>query len=452
MLQMSAPAKKLVAIFILAAIATYISLPKEIPINLNVGSIRINQKIVRPDLDIKLGRFEIKKNFDLVLGLDLAGGSHLAFEADVSKVPADKQKDAINSARDVIEKRVNLFGVSEPVVQTSSFNGKQEIIVELPGVKDPKAAADLIGKTAQLVFAEVPEGATASSSLKLTDLTGADLSYAKVAFDTQKSGKPVVQLQFTTEGATKFETITGRNVGKPVAIILDNQIISAPTVNEKISGGNAVISGSFTLDEAKNLAIELNAGALPVPVQLVEERTVGATLGAESISRSVRAGVVGLIMVVSFMILVYGRFGLIADICLLIFGVITLALYKLIPVVLTLPGIAGFLLSVGMAVDSNILIFERFKEEIVKRPLHDALEVSFGRAWNSIRDANIATLVTCFVLANPFDWSFLNTSGPIRGFAITLAMGIALSLFTGIIVSRNMLRVFTKIKKEEKIA
>ena len=435
---MASPLKKVIFIIILTAICLYVSLPNKIPFtNLN-----------RPYLYFKVGNIEIKKTFDLVLGLDLAGGSHLVFEADLSKVPAGKVKDAMESARNIIEKRVNLFGVSEPVVQTSSFGNSQRIIVELPGVKDPQEATKLIGQTAQLLFAEVPES-TAEGSLKITDLTGADLSSAQVGFDQQKSGKPVVQLQFTTDGATKFEKITGESVGKPVAIILDNQIIEAPVVQEKISGGQAVISGNFTTDSAKQLAIELNAGALPVPVKLIEEQTVGATLGAESVTKSIQAGLVGLSMVLLFMILSYGWMGVVADVALIIFGIITLALYKLIPVTLTLPGIAGFLLSVGMAVDSNILIFERFKEEKLKRPFADAMEMAFGRAWTSIRDANVATLVTAFVLANPFDWTFLQTSGPVRGFAITLALGIIISLFTGIVVSRNLLRVFVKEGKKK---
>ena len=434
---MASPLKKLIFIFFLTAICLYISLPNKIPFtNLN-----------RPYLYFKVGNIEIKKTFDLVLGLDLAGGSHLVFEADLSKVPPEKIKDALDSARNIIEKRVNLFGISEPVVQTSSTGDKQRIIVELPGVKDPQEATKLIGQTAQLLFAEVPESST-SGSLKITDLTGADLSQAKVGFDQQKSGKPVVQLQFTSDGAAKFEKITGDNVGKQVAIILDDQIISAPVVSEKISGGSAVISGNFTLEEAKTLTIELNAGALPIPIKLVEEQTVGATLGAESVTRSIQAGIIGLTMVLLFMVLSYGRLGLVADVALIIFGIITLALYKLIPVTLTLPGIAGFLLSVGMAVDSNILIFERFKEEKLKRNFADAMEVAFGRAWDSIRDANIATLVTAFVLANPFEWDFLNTSGPVRGFAITLALGIGISLFTGIVVSRNLLRVFVGRNKK----
>lgn len=421
--------KKVILIIVIAVSATYISLPG-------------------PGLNLNLGRFHISRKFDLKLGLDLAGGSQLTFEADMSKIPLDRQKDALDSVRNVIERRVNLFGVSEPTVQTSQFEGKDRIIVDLPGVSDTQQAVDLIGKTAQLQFYEVKEipatkTASASSQLVLTDLTGADLQSAAVAFDS-KTGKPSISIQFTTDGGNKFADITGGNVGKPLPIVLDNEIISSPVVSEKITGGQAQISGSFTIDEAKQLAIQLNAGALPVPVNLVQENTIGATLGSLSINQSITAGIVGFLVVTLFMILLYGWLGVVADVGLFIFGVITIALYKLIPVTLTLPGIAGFMLSVGMALDGNILIFERFKEERLIREFHQALEVAFGRAWNSIRDAYAATLITCFVLANPLDWTFLNTSGPIRGFALTLGLGIFISLFTGIFVSRNLLRAFVK--------
>lgn len=417
-MHLSSPAKKLIVIFILFLGALFISLPS--------------------------------RNLNLKLGLDLAGGSHLVFEADTSKISSDKIKDAVVSLKEVVEKRVNLFGISEPVVQTSSFEGRERIIVELPGIQNTQEAAILIGKTAQLTFAEVQDlpaqaGASPSATLAPTDLTGADLERASVDFD-QTTGKPVVALKFTKEGGEKFEDISERNIDRQVPIILDDAIISMPVVKEKISG-DAFISGDFTIKEAKELVIQLNAGALPLPIVLVEERVVQASLGAESVSQSVKAGLVGLVMVLTFMVLSYGRLGVVSAVGLIIFGVLTLSLYKLIPVVLTLPGIAGFLLSVGMAVDSNILIFERFKEEKGRRPIPDALEVSFGRAWDSIRDANIATLVTAFILANPFDWNFLHTSGPVRGFAITLALGVAISLFTGIVVSRNLLRVFIKEKK-----
>lgn len=399
-------------------------------------------------INFNFGKFSINKKFDLKLGLDLAGGSQLVFEADMSKISEDKKQVAIQGVRDIIERRVNLFGVSEPTVQTSVFEGKQRVIVELPGIKDAQEAVNLIGKTAQLIFSEVKEtpgvaGATPSAELTPTDLTGADLESAEVVFDSQ-TGKPAISIKFTGEGGTKFAEITGRNIQKPIPIVLDGQIVSAPTVQEKITGGQAQISGSFTVDQAKQLSIQLNAGALPVPVKLIQETTVGATLGADSIKQSVTAGIVGFAMVLLFMILSYGWFGVVADIGLIIFGLITVALYKLIPVTVTLPGIAGFLLSVGMALDGNILIFERFKEEKLKREFSQAIEMSFGRAWNSIRDAYVATLITCFVLANPLDWSFLNVSGPVRGFAITLALGIAVSLFTGIFISRNLIRIFIR--------
>lgn len=382
--------------------------------------------------------------FDLKLGLDLAGGSHLVFEADTSKISEEKKSTAINGVRDVIERRVNFFGIAEPNVTTSKFEGKDRVVVELPGISDTKQAVTLIGRTAQLSFAKVEE-ASPSAILIPTDLTGADLSSADVVFD-RNTGKPSISLQFTSEGGGKFEKITGEVVGKPLAIVLDGEVISAPVVQERISGGSAQITGNFSLEEAKQLSIQLNAGALPIPVSLVEERTVGATLGADSVNKSVKAGIVGIVVVGLFMILMYRTLGLIAVTGLIIFAAITLAIYKIIPITLTLPGIAGFMLSIGMAVDSNILIFERFKEEKKIRAIPDALEISFGRAWDSIRDANIATLVTAFILANPLDWEFLNVSGPVRGFAITLALGTAISLFTGIFVSRNLLRMFVKQK------
>jgi len=439
---MLTPLRKVIIIFLLTLLAGYISLPHETPFKFSFGKFNVDKKIVRPDLNLSLGSYKFEKKFDLILGLDLKGGSHLVFEADTTKLSEADKKTALQSLRNVIERRVNLYGISEPNVQTSAFEGKDRVVVELPGVKDTKQAIGIIGQTAQLMFAEVGTEED-PSFFNPTDLTGADLKSAKVSFDNN-TGKPVVQIEFSDEGGKKFAELTKRNVGKPLPILLDNYPVSQPTVQEEITGGSAIISGEFTLEQARSLSIQLNAGALPVAVRLVEERSVGATLGAESVAKSIKAGLIGLLMVLTFMIIVYGRLGLIADFALVIFAVLTMALYKLIPVVLTLPGIAGFLLSVGMAVDSNILIFERFKEERAKRKFADALEVSFGRAWDSIRDANIATLVTAFVLANPLDFDFLHTSGPVRGFAITLSLGIAISLFTGIVVSRNLLRVFIK--------
>jgi preprotein translocase subunit SecD len=441
----SSPVKKFVLIVFLVLVATYISLPSKFSL--------FGKSITRPDLNIKIGNFTLHRNFDLHLGLDLAGGSRLVFEADMNRVPAERKSEALQGVRDIIERRVNLFGISEPTVQVSTFENKSRIIVELPGISDTKQAVNLIGQTAQLIFEEIKEvpgvkGATPSATLVPTNLTGADLQTAKVVFDSQ-NGKPAISLQFTKDGGDKFAEITGRNIGKQLPIVLDNQPISAPVVEGQITGGNAQITGSFSIDEAKQLAIQLNAGALPVPVSLVQETTIGATLGAISVRQSILAGAVGVAMVGLFMILAYGKLGIVADAGLFVFTVLTLALYKLIPVTLTLPGIAGFMLSVGMAVDSNILIFERFKEEKDKRSVANALEISFGRAWDSIRDANVATIITSLVLINPLDWSFLQSSGPVRGFAITLLLGILISLFTGIFVSRNLLRVFVRGGKDD---
>ena len=430
--------QKLILILLLTLVASYISLPKRIPVNIHLGPVNFERTFEKPT---------IGKDHELVLGLDLAGGSHLVFEVDTADISKEKKETALTSLRNVIERRVNLFGVSEPNVQTSSFEDKDRIIVELPGVKDTEEAKSIIGKTAQLVFSELSE--EEGGGLIPTQLTGAYLKDANVVFD-RNVGKPAVSIEFTSEGATLFADITKRNINKPLAIVLDGEPVSAPIVQDQIVGGSAQITGEFTQEQAKNLAIQLNAGALPLNIELIEERTVGATLGGESVERSIKAGLVGLLMVLLFMILAYGKLGFYADLALVVFGVVTLALYKLIPIVLTLPGIAGFLLSVGMAVDSNILIFERFKEEKKKRDYANALEISFGRAWDSIRDANIATLVTAFILANPLDLPFLHTSGPVRGFAITLALGIGISLFTGIVVSRNLLRVFVKEGKEKK--
>ena len=276
------PVKKLVLIILLTLAATFISLPQKMNL--------FGKEITRPSINLKIGNFSLPNNFPMHLGLDLAGGSQLTFEADMSKISVDKQADALTGVRNIIENRVNMFGLSESGVRTSKFEGKDRIIVELPGISDTQSAIDLIGKTAQLSFAEVKEipsesGATPSATLIPTDLTGADLKTAQVTFDSN-NGKPSISLQFTEEGGKKFAEITKRNVGKQLPIILDNQIISAPIVNEEIIGGNAQITGNFTVDEAKKLAVQLNAGALPVPINLIEQKTVEATLGAESVQKS----------------------------------------------------------------------------------------------------------------------------------------------------------------------
>jgi len=392
---------------------------------------------------VDLTRFKIPLRRDLSLhyGLDLQGGLQVSLEADMSGIPEKEKDRALESARAVVERRVDFLGVAEPTIQASRSGNSYRVIVELPGVEDPEQALLLIGQTAQLDFREAT-GEGENQQFVRTGLTGKDLARSQVDFE-QTTSAPQIALQFTSGGAKKFEEITGRNVGKSLAIYLDEVILTAPTVKGKISGGNAVITGQFTLSEAKRLVAQLNAGALPTPIHVLERRQVGATLGAEALKRSVVAGLVGLALVVFFMIGNYGRVGILATMALIIYGIITLAIYKLLPVTLTLSGVAGFLLSVGMAVDANILIFERIKEERHwGKELHEAMELGFGRAWDSIRDANLATLTTVFILFNPFGWSFLVTSGMVRGFALTLGLGVLISLFTGVVVTRTLVRVF----------
>lgn len=402
--------------------------------------------------NINLSQYKIPFQRDLSLrfGLDLQGGLQVVLEADMSDVADGERERALESARAVIARRVDFLGVAEPVIQTSRSGDSYRVIVELPGVTNPEQALALIGQTAQLDFRELSAleesaGLPAQAGETVfvpTGLTGKDLTRSEVGFDPN-TGNPHITLTFTTEGAEKFAEITERNVGSPLAIYLDGVLLTAPTVREKITGGDAVMSGEFTLQEAKRIAAQLNAGALPTPISVLERRQIGATLGAEAVEKSIVAGLVGLGLVAFFMIGYYGKLGILAVVGLIIYGIITLAIYKLLPVTLTLSGIAGFILSVGMAVDSNILIFERIKEERRwGKELREAMEVGFGRAWDSIRDANAATLATVFILFNPFSWSFLVTSGMVRGFALTLGLGVFISLFTGVLVARTLVRVF----------
>jgi len=428
-------------------LAVYIDLPEKFKIEGSLGKFYFEKEFRQPGIDFKIGNFRIKKDFKIVQGLDLQGGTHLVFEAELKNLSEQDRDQALEAARGNIERRVNFFGISEPVIQTAKVGDSSRIIVELPGVKDINQAIDLIGQTAQLEFWEENPDPKATESGQIflkTDLTGKDLKRSQVSFDNQ-TGQPVVSLEFSEDGAKKFAAITTKNVGRLVAIYLDGMPVSAPKVEEPILEGKAVIKGNFDLNQAKKLSIQLNAGALPVPIKIIEQKNIGATLGQESVQKSIQAGIIGLVLVILFMAFYYGKLGILADLALIIYGLITLALYKLIPVTLTLPGLAGFLLTVGMAVDSNILIFERMKEEIRSgKPLSVAMELGFGRAWDSIRDANICTLITAFILFNPLNWSFLNVSGMVRGFALTLILGTILSLFTGIIVSRTLIRIFYK--------
>lgn len=396
----------------------------------------------RPVIRINLGTSTFFRDLNFRLGLDLKGGTHLVYEADMTNIDAANRDAAIKSVKNNIERRVNLLGVSESIVQTSITNNSYRLLVEMPGVKDVSQAISVIGTTAQLEFRESKVATpSAITDFKSTGLGGSDLKIATVTFGNgnKVSSAPSINLEFTPDGAKKFSDITGRNIGKPLAIFLDNQLVNTPPiVQTQIPDGRAVITGNFTLDEAKATVIQLNAGALPVPIKIIEQRTVGATLGDASIAKSLTAGLIGIGLIWFFMIGNYGFKGVIANIALLFYIFISMSIFKLLPVTLTLSSIAGFILSIGMAVDANILIFERIKEEISwGRPHFAALELGFHRAWTSVRDSNISSLITATIL-------FSLGSGPVRGFALTLIIGIAVSLFTSITITKTLIKLFTK--------
>lgn len=506
--------------------------------------------------NIKLGKWE--RELKVRLGLDLQGGASLVYEADTSGIEDQDRADAIESVRDVVERRVNSFGVSEPVVQTSKVGGTYRVIVELPGITDINKAIKQIGETPLLefkeqkaeyteeekksisgindenkkkaedllsralagedffqlakdnsqdpgskdkggdlgcfekgvmvkafeeaafdkapvgeVFGELVESSFGWHIIKVnekknedgkdkvcaqhvltrkipdtppatfvgTGLSGKNLKRAQVVFDPQTNA-PQISLTFNDEGRDLFAQITERNIDKPVGIYLDGALMSAPTVNEAIKDGNAVITGDFSLEEAKDLVRRLNAGALPVPINLVNQRQVGPTLGQISLERSLFAGLIGLVVLVIFMMAYYRFPGFIACLALGIYTLLILALFKIWPVTLTLAGVAGFILSIGMAVDANVLIFERMREELrAGKALSEAIDDGFKRAWLSIRDSNVSSLLTCFIL-------YWFGSSLIRGFAFTLALGILVSMFSAIIVTKTLLHVFSVKNKK----
>ena len=438
-------------IILLSLFSFFINLPGHI----NILSFDKNIKY-NPNYFVQ--KYNIGRERAFRQGLDLKGGVSITFKAEVEKLPSIERDKALESARAVIERRINLYGVSEPLIQTAKVNNDSRIIVELPGVTDVTQAINLIGATAQLTFWEQvatisAETATASAypinaelsglgPIKPTSLTGSDLSSSSVVFDPNTS-KPQVQLKFNPEGKREFADITKRNIGKPVAIVLDNLVITAPNVNEAILTGDAVISGSFTQEQAKALSTQLNAGALPVNLSVLEQHVVGPTLGLESLKKSLVAGIIGFVTIVVFMVFLYGRLGIIASIALVLYTLFNLAVYKLSSltpygITLTLAGIAGLILSIGMAVDANILIFERIKEELRNgKSRSTSIELGFTHAWTSIRDSNVSTLITCVIL-------YTFGTGIIRGFALVLAIGVVISMFSAITITRTILRLVYK--------
>ncbi len=465
-------------ILLIAAAGVWIVLPKGSKINFKKLKINYEQQ------------------FKVRLGLDLQGGSHLVYQAEFKDIKKEDQADALAAIRDTVERRVNSFGVSEPVVQVT---GSDRIIVELPGIKDINEAINQIGQTPYLEFkvqnpnpkpTAVKAGATGTQvSINPEDLwvstglSGKQLTKATVDMQGAQSltNQIVVRLQFNSDGQKLFAKIVRENVGKPIGIFVDGQPISAPTVDPSLANAadnvQPIINGNFSVESAKALATRLNSGALPVPIHLISQENVGATLGKESVQKSVVAGLIGLIMIVLFMLIYYRFPGLLAALALLIYALVSFAVFKigisltavvlvgmffllgltvsawfgalallsyivlmfvngLSPVTLTLAGIAGFILSIGMAVDANILIFERLKEEIrAGKEIHKAVEDGFNRAWLSIRDSNVSSLITTGIL-------YYFGSPGIKGFAVTLGVGILISMFTAITVTRTFLRLF----------
>jgi protein-export membrane protein SecD len=392
-----------------------------------------------------LGYFDWSTNhadspYAVKLGLDLAGGTELVYKADTSNIESDKQ-GALESLRDVIDRRVNLFGVAEPLVElehSSVVSGVDEdrLLVELPGVTDVKAAVDAIGKTPVLEF-RLEDGTTASGTPAYapTGLTGRYLKNAELQFSGASAAlaQPTIVLHFTDDGAAMFEKLTGDNVGKRLAIYLDGSAISEPVINEAIPGGTAVINGSFTPNEARDLVRNLNFGALPVPIELESSDSVGSTLGGEAYKDGLLAGAVGFALVALFMVLWYRLGGLVAALALAVYAVINIALIKFIPITLTASGIAGFILSIGLAVDANVLIFERIKEELRRgKGTREAAHIGFSRAWPAIRDGHFTMIISAVIL-------FWLGTGLVKGFALVFGLGVVASLFTAVTVTRIFL-------------
>lgn len=354
-------------------------------------------------------------------GLDLQGGTHIVLEAEDTP-GAPVTDDSVKRAVSIVERRINEMGLTEPLVQQE---GAKRIIVELPGEKNPEKAIETIGKTAVMEFKD--ESGT-------TQLTGKDLKTAKEQIDN--GHKNVVAIEFTDQGAKKFADLTAANVGHRIAILLDGKVLTNPVVNEAITGGKAVITGSNTLEEAKSLAILLRSGALPVKLKVMEVRTIGPSLGQDSKIKSERAFAIGILLIMLFLIIIYRIAGIVANLALLVYVVILLGVLKYLEATLTLPGIAGIILSMGFAVDANILIFERFKEEVlVGKSLRSSMETGFKRAFSTILDANVSVMIAAIVL-------MLMGSGTVKGFAVNLALGLIVSMFTAIVVSRSLLTWF----------
>ena len=444
----------LVVIVVMTAVAIWIDLPSN------------------PGIHLKIGSWELNSDIYIHQGLDLQGGTQVLLEA----VPPEGEEitsDAMDAAKVIVENRVNGLGVAEPLVQ---IQGENRIVVQLPGIADPDQAIETLRGTGLLEFVDagdtfLPEGARIRTTYgeseeaaetaeegeeaqpAITDqvfetiMTGRHLKTAAVG--TDEYGRPEIRFELTDEGAKIMAEYSRSNVGKVLAILMDKAVISAPVIQTPITDGSGRITSQqgFPLETARSIAIQMRYGALPVPLKVVENRSVGPTLGQDSVERSIRAGLIGLTIVLLFMLIYYRLPGFLADLALIIYALLNFALYKIIPITLTLPGITGFILSTGMAVDANVLIFERMKEELrAGRPLSKAIDAGFARAWTSIRDSNLSTMITCVILY----WFGSNFGASVvKGFAITLFIGVCISMFTAITVTRTFVRFVFDVAGEK---
>lgn len=467
------------AIIILTFLVIIIDFPT-VPINIDVGPVSYHRELKGPDINLLGGKLFRKS--DVRLGLDLQGGTRVVLSADMSNVDEAERNDKLNATKEVIENRINRYGTVEPNIFTQVSGNDYQIVVELPGSgENVQSEISLITQTAKLEFWEEKDAADIpavteenqyqafydpSFSYQPTEVTGSDLKDATNGIDQSSTqansnssvtigGSYAIYLSFTDEGSRKFNDLAVRNQGKTIAPILDGQFIIGsdgipltPRVNDDLGtpGGkldSTVITGNFTQEEAELLSTQLKAGALPLSVKVVEQTTVQPTLGQDALNKSLLAGIVGILLVMGFLIYLYGRFGILADIALVIYILLSLAIYKLVPVTLTLAGIAGFIMSVGVAVDANILIFERLLEEKRKgRNIFVATRMGFDKAWTSIRDSNISTLITCLIL-------YYTGTSQVKGFALALGIGVIVSLFTAVTVTRFLTNL--NLEKEKKI-
>ncbi len=398
------------------------------------------------------------RDIDTQLGLDLVGGVQALLEADLpegTSVEAEKMQTATR----IVENRVNGLGVTEALVQQA---GEKRIVVELPGVEDPTEAIATIQETGLLEFVSMGFTPLEAGTVIATDIatseepiegqrvwetimTGDKIEFVQVNRDP--SGQYVIQFRLDSEGAQIFNDYTTNHVGEFLGIVLDKTVISAPVVNEPITEGEGIISGRFTSETANNLAVQLRYGSLPIPLKVVETRTIGPSLGQDSLEKSLVALLIGFIVVILFMAIYYRLPGVVADISIIIYVVITFSIFRYIPVTLTLPGIAGLMLSTGSALDANILIFERLKEELrAGRKLNQAVDIAWKRAWPSIRDSNIATLITCAIL---FWFGSAFGATIVKGFSLTLAIGVVISLFTALFVTRTFFNLFLDFVRDK---